>query len=154
MDDGRLGLLDYGMVNRIAYEDRLKVAELTLALRRNDLKKAAEIYVESGYSAKWSGGEIIDPNIIARYAGFHLDKFNLSPILLENGKRQDVMDLLRSTIEYRLPEWIENARRLGSIIIGVSAQAARPMSLSKEWEPIARRVIKNHRRRQKQKASS
>jgi len=43
-----------------------------------------------------------------------------------------------------VPEWVEQSRRLGGLLIGVSTSCGRPISLAKEWEPIARRLLKAH----------
>ena len=43
-----------------------------------------------------------------------------------------------------MPEWVEQSRRLGGLLIGVSTSCGRPISLAKEWEPIARRLLKAH----------
>jgi hypothetical protein len=37
---------------------------------------------------------------------------------------------------------VEEARRLGGLLMGVSVQAARPISLAKQWESIARQSVK------------
>ena len=51
-----------------------------------------------------------------------------------------LMSVLRSTIEHAVPDWIEQARRLGGLLIGVGSQAGRPISLAHEWAPIAEEV--------------
>lgn len=43
-----------------------------------------------------------------------------------------------------MPDWIEQSRRLGGLLIGVASQAGRPISLAKEWEPIARHLLREH----------
>ena len=52
-----------------------------------------------------------------------------------------VLQLFQSTIELAVPDWIEQARRLGGLLIGVGSQAARPISLAAEWAPIAEEVL-------------
>jgi len=69
LPDGRLGLLDYGMVGRLSNQDRLRVVDTVLALSKNDKLTAAKMYNESGYKATWrngvSGGEKIqDVNVL------------------------------------------------------------------------------------------
>ena len=52
-----------------------------------------------------------------------------------------IIKLLQSTVELSVPDWVEQARRLGGLLIGVGSQTARPISLAKEWSPIAERVL-------------
>ena len=54
------------------------------------------------------------------------------------------MQMLQSTLEHSVPDWVEQARRLGGLLIGVSSQAGRPISLAAEWRPIAEEVLLLH----------
>ncbi|KAL3790967.1 hypothetical protein HJC23_004949 [Cyclotella cryptica] len=142
LPDGRLGLLDYGMVGKLSKKDRQTVAELILALNRNDKATAARIYRENGYKATLSDGMQVDDSILHRLATFHLDKIDLSKLTLDNGDTVDVLELLRGTRERAVPSWVEEGRRLGGLLQGVCVQAARPISLAKEWSSIAKDALK------------
>jgi hypothetical protein len=61
---------------------------------------------------------------------------------LDNGDKMEIMDLFRTTRERVVPSWVEEGRRLGGLLMGVSVQAARPISLSKEWMPIAKQALR------------
>lgn len=99
-------------------------------------------YDRAGYRACWHSGERHDDEVVLRLATFHLDRINLAPVRARpNGEPMGVMTVLRSTIEHSVPDWIEQARRLGGLLIGVGSQAGRPISLSQEWAPIAREVL-------------
>ena len=153
LPDGRLGLLDYGMVGRIKDEDRIKLAETVVALSRKDKEEVARIYTDAGYRVSWKEGNVTDPNILYRFASFHFDRIDLSNVPLkspEDGTVRNVgiMDILRTTRERSIPFWIEDGRRLGGLLIGTASQAARPISLAKEWRSIASQVTRQ------QKASS
>jgi hypothetical protein len=37
---------------------------------------------------------------------------------------------------------VEDGRRLGGLLMGVNAQAARPISLAKEWKSIAQQALR------------
>ena len=52
-----------------------------------------------------------------------------------------VIKVLQSTIEQSVPDWVEQGRRLGGLLIGVGSQTARPISLASEWAPIAREAL-------------
>lgn len=142
MEDGRLGLLDYGMVGRLSQKDRQAVAKTILSVSRRNKAETARIYSENGYKAEFRDGTRADTSVLHRFASFHFDRIDLSPLTLDNGETVDTMELLRSTREKAVPKFVEEGRRLGGLLMGVSAQAARPISLSKEWRPIAERVLR------------
>ena len=143
MDDGRLGLLDYGMVGKLSSSERQAVAKTIVALSKRDKAETARIYRENGYKAAFRDGKReADDAILHRFATFHLDRIDLSPLTLDSGETVDTLELLRSTREKGVPKFVEEGRRLGGLLMGVSAQAARPISLSKEWRPIAERVLR------------
>jgi len=144
LPDGRLGLLDYGMVGRLSPEDRETVAEIILALSNKDKAATAKLYRDNGYKATFRDDDTpLDDAILHRFASFHLDRIDLSPLTLDNGETVDTMELLRSTRERVVPSFVEEGRRLGGLLMGVNAQAARPISLAKEWRPIAKQALRN-----------
>ena len=63
---------------------------------------------------------------------------------VESTTTMPVMALLQQTIEHSVPDWVEQARRLGGLLIGVGSQAGRPLSLAAEWAPIAEEVLEGH----------
>ena len=156
MPDGRLGLLDYGMVGRITDAERLQIAMTILALASNHKTKVVRLYTEAGYQAFWkpSGDRITDETILHRLASLNLDRLDLSPIMVppttvtsssvSTPQRMDIVQVLGSVVERHLPPWIEKSRRMGALLLGSALQAARPMSLSHEWKSMARQVVAQH----------
>jgi aarF domain-containing kinase len=142
MPCGRLGLLDYGMVVRLTQDERMNIANTLVALSNNDKKTAARIYNDAGYKSSWKEGAITDPNVLHRFATFHFDRFDLSPVK-SNGTMIDMMEILKSTQETSIPIWVEEARRLNGLLLGVAFQAQRPVSLAREWKSIARRAVRD-----------
>ncbi len=142
LPDGRLGLLDYGMVGRLSSKDRVNVAETIVALSDKDKAATAKLYRENGYKATYDNGDA-DDAMLHRFASFHFDGIDLSPLILDNGEKMDIKDVFRSVRERTVPSWVEEGRRLGGLLVGVSAQAARPISLAKEWRPIAKQALRN-----------
>ena len=57
---------------------------------------------------------------------------------------KSILRVLHGTVEVAVPDWVEQSRRLGGLLIGVANQAGRPISLAKEWEPIARQLLRDH----------
>lgn len=83
LEDGRLGLLDYGMVGRLSQAQRKSMAKTVLALARKDRQAVNDVYKEAGYRATWREGSVYDdPELVRRFATFHFDKFDLSPVSL------------------------------------------------------------------------
>lgn len=142
LPDGRLGLLDYGMVGRLSKKDREAAAETILALNQKNKATTARIYRDNGYKASLSNDVELDDSVLHRLATFHLDKIDLSKLTLDNGETIDVLELLRGAREHKVPSWVEEGRRLGGLLQGVCVQAARPISLAKEWSSIAREALK------------
>ncbi len=143
LPDGRLGLLDYGMVGKLSQKDRETVAETIVALGDNNKAATAKLYRDNGYKATLQNGkDDVDDAVLHRFASFHFDKIDLSPLTLDNGEKMDIMDVFRSNREKTVPTWVEEGRRLGGLLVGVSAQAARPISLAKEWRPIAKQALR------------
>lgn len=141
MPDGRLGLLDYGMVGRLNKEERRRIAATVIALSKKDKEEVVRLYQEGGYSAYWAEGWITDTNILHRFAGFHLDKVDFSPVTTEEQRSICIIEILKSTVEHQTPHWVEKCRRSTAILMGTALQAARPLSLSKEWYHIAKQTV-------------
>ncbi|CAB9512182.1 ABC1 family protein MCP2 [Seminavis robusta] len=81
LPDGRLGLIDYGMVGRVTNEQRKSIAKTILALHKHDKQAVTDIYKEAGYRASWKEGNVLDDvHILHRFASFHFDRFDLSPV--------------------------------------------------------------------------
>ena len=51
--------------------------------------------------------------VVYRLATFHLDRINLAPVEIAPSERMPVLKVLHSTIEHAVPDWVEQARRLG-----------------------------------------
>jgi hypothetical protein len=162
LHDGRLGLIDYGMVGRLAPAERASIARVVLALAKGgDAAKheVAEIYQQAGYRACWHSGEPHGVEAVHRFATFHLDRIDLSPVRIASPvpagaadtaaaagnerapHHMPILQLLQSTIEHSVPDWVEQARRLGGLLIGVGSLTARPISLALEWSPLAEQVL-------------
>jgi hypothetical protein len=148
LPDGRLGLIDYGMVGRLDTEARRSIAGTILALARGDKQAVADAYRDAGYDARWHAsytdtrGVPHGRDAVHRIASFHLDRIDLSPVRAGPEEAQmPVVRMLVRTIEHAVPDWIEQGRRLGGLLIGVASQAGRPISLAHDWTPIAEEVL-------------
>ena len=131
------------MVGRLSAAERTAVARLVRGLHARDAAAVVREYNDAGYRACWHSGEPHGAAVTHRLATFHLDRIDLSPVVVSaaRGGTMPVLRLLQSTIEHAVPDWIEQARRLGGLLIGVGSQAGRPLSLAAEWAPIADEVL-------------
>ena len=127
------------MVGRVSSDDRIALARTVLALSQRNKSATAEAYRD--YKLSWKGRDVTDCNILHRLATMHLDTFDLSPIKLESGDTYELRDVFESLRERKIPSWIEEGRRLGGLLIGVSAQAGLSITLSKQWAPIAKQAL-------------
>mmetsp|Transcript_12542 Transcript_12542/g.25527 ORF Transcript_12542/g.25527 Transcript_12542/m.25527 type:complete len:739 (-) Transcript_12542:113-2329(-) len=150
LPDGTLGLIDYGMVGRMSLADRLTVAKVVVALSEGNVEEVARLYKDAGFRATTHSGVEWPPAVVHRIATFHLDRLDLSSVNVaqpqpaQPKEMRKIMKVLTNTIETSVPDWVEQSRRLGGLLIGVASQAGRPISLAKEWEPIARKLLKDH----------
>jgi len=142
LPDGRLGLIDYGMTGRLAPAARESISRVVLGLAAGDQSAVVHEYEAAGYRACWHSGAPHGPDAVFRFATFHLDRIDLSPVRTgTSSEPMPIMKLLQSTLEKSVPDWVEQARRLGGLLIGVGSQAGRPISLAHEWAPIAEEVL-------------
>lgn len=65
MPDGRLGLIDYGQVKKLALKDRIGYAKLIVALSRNDKEEVVRLAKDSGLKTMK-----MDPDVIYRTCAF------------------------------------------------------------------------------------
>ena len=169
--DGRtVGLLDYGMVGRISDKERIGVADTIMALARSDSKAVAKLYLDAGYHIELDNELVTDPNILVRMASSHMDRIDLSPITLTEAnlnsttgsidssplnkpKKMSFLELVHAIDVFHVPDFLVKVRTVGRLLMGVSAQSARPISLAKEWEPIAKQVLRESRGRNMNKES-
>ena len=111
LPDGRLGLIDYGMVGRLKPAARQTIAKVVLALERGDHEAVCGLYQHAGYRACWhrgdQRGETHGPNAVYRFATFHLDRIDLSPVEIAPNKLVSVLEILTSTLELSVPDWVE-----------------------------------------------
>jgi len=77
------------MVGRLSPHDREAIAKTIVALSNNDKQTTARILRENGYAATFRDNENVDDATLHRFATFCLDKFDLSPITLDNGEVVD-----------------------------------------------------------------
>jgi aarF domain-containing kinase len=140
MDDGRVGLIDFGQVKQISGRNRETLGKVMIALaesegRSEDYEKigklALELGVEINPSAKKEAAPAIalwlfDGSATELPGGYDLGELSPnSPVQELSSFPQDLVLVGRSTI----------------LIKGLSSRLGIPWSLANEWAPIARSAL-------------
>jgi aarF domain-containing kinase len=142
LEDGRIGLIDFGQVKQIAGRARETLAKVMVALDDResdenpaDLEKIGQLALELGVELN-EGTPPVAPAAVAMWlfdgsveqlpGGYEKGELSPnSPVKALKSFPQDLVLVGRSTI----------------LIKGLSSRLNIPWSLSKEWAPTARRVL-------------
>lgn len=147
LEDGRIGLIDFGQVKQISGRERETLSKVMIALDDRvsdenpaDLEKIGSLALELGVELA-DGAPAEGPAAVAMWlfdgsvenlpGGY--DKGELSPnspVKALKSFPQDLVLVGRSTI----------------LIKGLSSRLGIPWSLSQEWAPVARRVLEGNTR--------
>ena len=155
LEDGRIGLIDFGQVKQISGRERETLSKVMLALDDRvsddnpaDLEKignlALELGVELADSAPAEGPAAVamwlfDGSVENLPGGYDKGEFGPnSPVKALKSFPQDLVLVGRSTI----------------LIKGLSSRLGIPWSLSQEWAPLARRVLEGNTKTQSDEAQS
>lgn len=137
MDDGRLGLVDYGQVKRMRLEDRVTFAKLVIALSRDEREEVVRLMVEEvGFRTKG-----MDEDIIYRTAAF----FHC----------RDSEDILQGMNVSEFMEWLEESDpverindefvmvgRVSLLLRGLANAFAMKVRMSDYWKEQAAQFLK------------
>ena len=141
LDDGRVGLIDFGQVKQISGRNRETLCKVMVALAEREPgvpddmelvgKLSLELGVELNDNAKPEAAAAIgiwlfDGTVTELPGGYDMGELSLnSPVRELKSFPQDLVLVGRSTI----------------LIKGLSSRLKIPWSLAKEWAPIARQVL-------------
>jgi predicted unusual protein kinase regulating ubiquinone biosynthesis (AarF/ABC1/UbiB family) len=141
MDDGNIGLIDYGQVKQISGRNRETLCKVMIALAErqpgipDDMELVGKLSLELGVelndnakpeAAAAIGIWLFDGTVTELPGGYDMGELSLnSPVRELKSFPQDLVLVGRSTI----------------LIKGLSSRLKIPWSLAKEWAPIARQVL-------------
>jgi len=143
LDDGRIGLIDYGQVKQISGRNRETLAKVMIALNKldinntDDLRSIGKLALELGVKLNDDAPDdaapavaywLFDGSVETLPGGY--DKGELSP--------NSPVKQLRS-----FPQDLVLVGRSSILIKGLSNRLNIPWSLAKEWAPIAEAVLKS-----------
>jgi aarF domain-containing kinase len=147
LEDGRVGLIDFGQVKQISGRNRETLCKIMIALderegdeRREDLDLIGKLAIELGVEFRKDAGReasaavgmwLFDGTVERLPGGYDLGELSPnSPVKEIKSFPQDLVLVGRSSI----------------LIKGLSSRLGIPWSLAKEWAPIARNVLANNYR--------
>ena len=136
LNDGRLGLIDYGQVKRLDLNDRVKYAKLILALARDDREEIVRLYFdELGTKTKHRRADTA-----YRAACFWSDRD--TPDVLGNHNIATFIDSLEAEDPMiQLPEAYIMASRVSVMLRGMGNAFGLKLRVSKLWEDEARKLL-------------
>ena len=141
LDDGRIGLIDFGQVKQISGRNRETLAKVMIALDERedgnleDMERIGNLALELGVEIK-DGAKDEAPAAIALWL------FDGSATELPGGYAFGELDPNSPVKELKsFPQDLVLAGRAAILIKGVSNRLGVPWSLSQQWAPIAREVL-------------
>lgn len=137
MDDGRLGLIDYGQVKRMALQDRIVYAKLIIAINREDRAEVVRLArEEAGFKTKFSNDDVTFRSL----AFYHC---------------RDTDDILQGKNVSEFMEWMEKADpvrkindeyvmvgRVSLLLRGMANAFGMKVRISDYWRDEAHKFLK------------
>ncbi|GMH61085.1 hypothetical protein TrST_g378 [Triparma strigata] len=136
LDDGRLGLIDFGQVKALTWEDRVTLSEMIVALVEDDDERIADIIIRAGYKTKRG-----DRRLAAKYARIVLDSNDKK---YTDGKHVQMFmeDLQKKDPIQDLPREFVMVSRVSLMLRGLGKAIGQERSVAQAWVGHARKVLK------------
>lgn len=136
MDDGRLGLIDYGQVKQLTLQQRVALARLIVALDDGNEEEIVARYVELGNRTKF-----MDPWVLRKLATIGFDR--------DDGSIMDGMDIQnffealskKDPVEQMGEDYVM-ASRVAILLRGVSTALEYPVSMASMWRGNAEKLLR------------
>jgi len=136
LENGKLGLIDYGQVKAISKENRVLLAKMIIALTENDKLEVIRLIREVGYKSTHSNPDLtyiyarlmLDADNKRLTEGLHIQKF------MENLEKRDPI--------VSLPREFVMVCRVSLMLRGLGHALKQPRSIASAWRPIAERVLR------------
>lgn len=141
MPDGRLGLIDYGNVNRLSVMMRAKLGRLILALASEDKSAIVAAAVGMGYRSERN-----DPEVLFRYVRLAFDRDDPESLVLPDGtvcgniqifaERLDKLDKITN-----VPPGLVMAARNSILLRGLAVHLGMRLHMAKAWSAAAEQAV-------------
>mmetsp|Transcript_21587 Transcript_21587/g.50368 ORF Transcript_21587/g.50368 Transcript_21587/m.50368 type:complete len:622 (+) Transcript_21587:104-1969(+) len=141
MPDGRLGLIDYGNVNRISIDSRATLGQLVLALARGDEAGAVALGQKFGYQTKYNRTDTL-----LRYLRIAFDTDAPDTLVLADGtKQRDIRAYLealrREDPLVSVPEGMVMVARNAFLLRGLASHFGVRLRIAVAWRPFAEYAV-------------
>lgn len=136
VEDGRIGLIDYGATKRLTRAERLTACALFAALKRRDKDMIKNIALAGGYKSKY-----MDMDVIFTLVEFGFDSFGRD---VTNGKNiQQMMDELYAKDPYEeVAGNLIMSQFLTMRLRSMCMQMGFPLRISHYWGDVAEHILK------------
>lgn len=134
LDDGRVGLIDYGQIAEISYEDRKKLARLILCLAENDRRNIIEAFRDMGFRTRRNDEEVCYKSAVVFFDRDSRDVtegMNIQRYLEVLSQRDPVVSFPQA--------FIMSARTVG-LLKGLGTVLGVPVSVASAWRAQAKEV--------------
>lgn len=136
MEDGRLGLIDYGQVKHLALADRLLYAKLVVALAHDDAEEIVRVATdEMGFESKY-----MRKDIMYRLISFWHDRD--SPDILQGHNLQTFLDYCEAEDPVvEIPQEVVMAGRVNMMLRGMGNAFGMKLRIAPLWMPHAMELL-------------
>jgi aarF domain-containing kinase len=137
LDDGRVGLIDWGQVKRIGREERLRIARLLIALADRDQVLTAQLWSECGFATNEMDPWCLDKWATWRFSRMTPDVFDIFDGVVNFELRLGGLDPIKDE-----PSEYVMAYRLASLLRG-SAMGLGDLTVdsARKWRKQAVRLL-------------
>jgi aarF domain-containing kinase len=145
MEDGRLGLVDYGACSQIDHPTRETFAKLLISLASGNDEATLHHFTDFGVRSVDMNPKFLLPYaLICYHRGFHPEDMKRVGIPDDVGVME--LDLYMATIDTmeRFPSHVATTQRMAMVLLGVAQSiGAGTISIASAWKPHAEAYLKS-----------
>jgi aarF domain-containing kinase len=145
LDDGRLGLIDYGACDRLSLDQRKAFARLCVGLADKDDDKTVEAMKEFGFSSEKNDTRfLLAYAMLCYHRGFHPDDMAKCEIPPEIGPLDVELYLNKFDHINKLSGPMATTQRCAMVLLGLASSiGANGISIAEMFAPTARKFLKD-----------
>eukprot|EP00933_Yihiella_yeosuensis_P017157 TRINITY_DN14410_c0_g1_i1.p1 TRINITY_DN14410_c0_g1~~TRINITY_DN14410_c0_g1_i1.p1 ORF type:complete len:579 (-),score=118.79 TRINITY_DN14410_c0_g1_i1:15-1751(-) len=142
LDDGKLGLIDYGNVKRLTIKERTLLGRLILALAADEPLAVISAAKELGFETRDGNDELL-----FRYAQLWFDRDDAESMVCPDGRRPTNIQLYLECLNEKdplvnTPEGFLMVARNSFLLRGIGTQLGLQPRMSQQWKKFAERAVK------------
>lgn len=140
LDDGRLGLIDWGQVKRLGLPERLKFAKLIVALADRDQQLTAQLWAECGFATEKN-----HPWTLDKWASWRFSRFTADVVDELGGVVEFEANLAKRDPTRHEPDSFVMVYRLAALLRGNAMSLGDfGVDSSRLWRGAAARLLRKH----------